>query len=189
MEGDSKEVSKGTWECVGSWSVSATNGDSRGVSGDNSDSWKRAEVLNIQQACEPCYQCPGWLEYRLWVKVYWQIGQELHWKSLFHADELGFYSEVERNHWWFFFFIDDFWGRDIPWTEEPGRLWSIGSQRVGHAWSDLACIQNESNLLFLMSTKEQQCGWWARRGWERNLEAHEEAGRRDLTKRAMREAR
>ena len=20
----------------------------------------------------------------------------------------------------------------IPWTEEPGRLWSIGSQRVGH---------------------------------------------------------
>ena len=22
------------------------------------------------------------------------------------------------------------WG--IPWTEEPGRLWSMGSQRVGH---------------------------------------------------------
>ena len=20
----------------------------------------------------------------------------------------------------------------IPWTEEPGRLWSMGSQRVGH---------------------------------------------------------
>jgi len=20
----------------------------------------------------------------------------------------------------------------IPWTEEPGRLWSIGSQRAGH---------------------------------------------------------
>ena len=27
---------------------------------------------------------------------------------------------------------------EIPWTEEPGRLWSIGSQRVGHNWSDLA---------------------------------------------------
>ena len=26
----------------------------------------------------------------------------------------------------------------IPWTEEPGRLWSTGSQRVGHNWSDLA---------------------------------------------------
>ena len=22
----------------------------------------------------------------------------------------------------------------IPWTEEPGRLWSMGSQRVGHDW-------------------------------------------------------
>ena len=29
----------------------------------------------------------------------------------------------------------------IPWTEEPGRLESIGSQRVGHNWSDLACMQ------------------------------------------------
>ena len=27
----------------------------------------------------------------------------------------------------------------IPWTEEPGRLQSIGSQRVGHEWSELAC--------------------------------------------------
>ena len=28
----------------------------------------------------------------------------------------------------------------IPWTEEPGGLQSIGSQRVGHNWSDLACV-------------------------------------------------
>ena len=27
---------------------------------------------------------------------------------------------------------------EIPWSEEPGRLWSIGLQRVGHDWSDLA---------------------------------------------------
>ena len=26
----------------------------------------------------------------------------------------------------------------IPWTEEPGRLQSMGSQRVGHDRSDLA---------------------------------------------------
>ena len=26
----------------------------------------------------------------------------------------------------------------IPWTEEPGRLQSMGSQRAGHGWSDLA---------------------------------------------------
>ena len=29
----------------------------------------------------------------------------------------------------------------IPWTEEPGGLWSIRSQRVVHHRSDLACIQ------------------------------------------------
>ena len=26
----------------------------------------------------------------------------------------------------------------IPWTEESGGLWSIGSRRAGHDWSDLA---------------------------------------------------
>ena len=26
----------------------------------------------------------------------------------------------------------------IPWTEEPGELQSLGSQRVSHDWSDLA---------------------------------------------------
>ena len=28
----------------------------------------------------------------------------------------------------------------IPWTEEPGGLLSIGSHRVRHDWSDLACM-------------------------------------------------
>ena len=28
----------------------------------------------------------------------------------------------------------------IPWTEEPGKLQSIWSQRVGHDWSDLAHV-------------------------------------------------
>ena len=28
----------------------------------------------------------------------------------------------------------------IPWTEEPDRLQSIESQRVGHDWSDLAVM-------------------------------------------------
>ena len=27
----------------------------------------------------------------------------------------------------------------IPWTEKPGRLQSVESQRVGHDWRDLAC--------------------------------------------------
>ena len=28
----------------------------------------------------------------------------------------------------------------IPWTEEPGGLLSVGSHRVGHDWSDFACM-------------------------------------------------
>ena len=33
----------------------------------------------------------------------------------------------------------------IPWTEEPGKLQSIGSQRVGHnsLCSNLACIRRK----------------------------------------------
>ena len=30
----------------------------------------------------------------------------------------------------------------IPWTEEPGRLQSMGSQRLRHDWSDLAHTQS-----------------------------------------------
>ena len=33
----------------------------------------------------------------------------------------------------------------IPRTEEPGGLQSIGLQRVGHDWSDLACTH--TNIL------------------------------------------
>ena len=28
----------------------------------------------------------------------------------------------------------------IPWREDPGGLQSMGLQRVGHHWSDLACM-------------------------------------------------
>ena len=28
----------------------------------------------------------------------------------------------------------------IPWTEEPGRLQSVGSQRVGHNWATDECM-------------------------------------------------
>ena len=33
----------------------------------------------------------------------------------------------------------------IPWTLEPGGLQSIGLQRVGHDWSDLACMRVRNN--------------------------------------------
>ena len=35
----------------------------------------------------------------------------------------------------------------IPWTKEPSRLQSMGSQRVGHDWSDLACMQAPNRFL------------------------------------------
>ena len=38
----------------------------------------------------------------------------------------------------------------IPWTEEPGGLQSIGSQRVGHDWRDLACMHINSRVLVII---------------------------------------
>ena len=44
---------------------------------------------------------------------------------------------------------------EIPWTEEPGRLQSMGSQRVGHEW---ACLQDTGKQVresaYLLCLKE-----------------------------------
>ena len=45
----------------------------------------------------------------------------------------------------------------IPWTEEPVGLQSIGSQRVGHDWSDFACIHLHKCRLRL--NKDKPCEW------------------------------
>ena len=43
----------------------------------------------------------------------------------------------------------------IPWTGEPGRLQSMGSQRVGH---DLATTQiTTQGALFLLSSRPMSC--------------------------------
>ena len=59
-----------------------------------------------------------------WLPAVW----ETHVRSLGHEDplekEMATYSSILA------------WR--IPWTEEAGRLQSVGSQRVGHDWSDLA---------------------------------------------------
>ena len=42
---------------------------------------------------------------------------------------------------------------EMPWTEEPGRLQSIGLHRVGHNWSNLACVWTENSAcLFFNGT-------------------------------------
>ena len=42
----------------------------------------------------------------------------------------------------------------VPWTEELGGLQSIGSQRVGQDWSDLACM----NHIFIHSSVNGHLG-------------------------------
>jgi len=52
---------------------------------------------------------------------------------------------------------------EIPWTEEPGGLQSIGSQRVGHDWSDLACTHKDFLIfcgLLGKSVESLLSGWW-----------------------------
>ena len=53
----------------------------------------------------------------------------------------------------------------IPWTEEPAGLWSVGSQRVGHNWSDLACsisLKTRKKLLkFPLRWHLHRCGFIA----------------------------
>ena len=43
---------------------------------------------------------------------------------------------------------------DIPWIEQPGGLQSIGSQRVGHDLSDLACTHTKRDLAFPLNHRE-----------------------------------
>ena len=59
--------------------------------------------------------------------------------------------------------------RKIPWTEEPGRLQSMGSLRVGHDWAtsldfSLSCIgEGNGNPLQCSCLESPRDGgaWWA----------------------------
>ena len=44
---------------------------------------------------------------------------------------------------------DDSHAGRILWTEEPGGLQSIGLQRVGHSWSDLACMSCRKKFIHM----------------------------------------
>ena len=71
----------------------------------------------------------------------------------------------------------------IPWTEEPGGLWSIGSQRARHDWSNLAhtrtCLWNRTFALkacFAKYTYKQisifwmhWCNWFTQLGSQTGL--------------------
>ena len=59
----------------------------------------------------------------------------------------------------------------ILWTEEPGRIQSIGSQRVGHNWSDLAHPRNMASPVAqtvknLPAMQEMKESYLLSLGWE-----------------------
>ena len=56
--------------------------------------------------------------------------------------------------------------RRIPWTEEPGGLWSIGSQRVGHDRSDLAQYILLSSLVQICRPLPWGQPWFHQLEWE-----------------------
>ena len=47
-----------------------------------------------------------------------------------------------------------------PWTEEPGGLWSLGLQRIGHDWRDLACMSAPVGLDTLGRKAWMQLNSW-----------------------------
>ena len=51
-------------------------------------------------------------------------------------------------------------GWRVPWTEEPGRLWFIGSQRVGHECCDSAHIHTNitDGRKLKRHDDQRQCG-------------------------------
>ena len=56
----------------------------------------------------------------------------------------------------------------IPWTEEPGRLQSMGSQRVGHELSDFTSLTDRIMLEQLRDVNSLKMSFW---GWgQRNSE-------------------
>ena len=48
----------------------------------------------------------------------------------------------------------------IPWTEEPGRLQSMGSQRIGHDWSTNTCTSLSKCKKSFFSTYSKTDSSW-----------------------------
>ena len=60
---------------------------------------------------------------------------------------------------------------EFPWTEQPGRLQSMGLQRVGHNWSNLVCTHThtqsvrQANTYERLSERTGVITWWIRK-WQ-----------------------
>ena len=47
----------------------------------------------------------------------------------------------------------------IPWTEEPGGLWSTGLRRLGHDWSDSARVHTSRWCVLISSSQPKALPW------------------------------
>ena len=45
----------------------------------------------------------------------------------------------------------------IPWTEEPGRLQSTGSQRVGHVWATNTILYTHFQIIYFRKNYRKPC--------------------------------
>ena len=68
------------------------------------------------------------------VKLAWRTWFEPHW-TFYRFPSSWKYLQVQRN----LFYLEELWhptlAWKIPWTEEPGRLQSMGFLRVGQDWA------------------------------------------------------
>ena len=87
------------------------------------------QIVQWQRICQPMQE--------MWV---WSLGQEDLLKK-----EMATHSGILA------------W--KIPQTEEPGGLYSIGLQRVGHDWSNLACSQKKNWLILWHKKKTYEMLW------------------------------
>ena len=77
-----------------------------------------------------------------WTELSWALpgctsGKEPACQSRSHKTQVQYLGQ-ESPEEWHGNLLQYFTWR-YPWTEETDRLWTIGSQRVGHNWSNLAC--------------------------------------------------
>ena len=63
----------------------------------------------------------------------------------------------------------------IPWTEEPGRLQSMGSQRVGHDWATLRSLSLYKDPDAGKDWRQEEKGMIEDKmvGWHHQLDGHE----------------
>jgi len=92
----------------------------------------------------------------MWEAWVWSLGQE-------YPLEKGMATHSSTLAW------------EIPWTEEPGGLQSMGSQRIRHGWACMhACHQIPEQQTLKMSIWSKTWAIWKTIIVKRNLKRHDD---------------